>query len=72
MLPDSYKQLSCVGAARSFLDNRSVTERRRREFCGGGTFSSVIVVIRRLRNCTPFFAEQQHPGLFYNCGSSER
>jgi len=26
MLPDSYKELSCIGRARSFLDNRLLTE----------------------------------------------
>jgi len=34
MLPDSYKELSMRRSARSFLDNRLVTERRRREFAG--------------------------------------
>jgi len=36
MLPDSYKELSLRKGARSFLDNRLVTERRRRDFAGGG------------------------------------
>jgi hypothetical protein len=34
MLPDSYKELSMRKRARSFLDNRLVTEPCRREFAG--------------------------------------